>query len=640
MSPTLESPAALALALTVPAILALWLLRPRRPRQRVPSVMLWPTSPAERQSARPWQRLRNHPLLWLQIAAALALTLAAARPFLPADPAGRHLVVLLDASGSMRAADASLPPGAVARPEAEAGRSAPDRFAEARERVIELAEGLGPDQELTVIRVDAEPRVLLTGGRDPAAVAAALGGESAGLGPADLRAALELATALLPGPAEWILVGDGGLDPGDARRPAGVAFRQIVVGRPAANVAVTGLIARADGSSAPSGPGATVALQAGLRNRGAEPVAGRLQLLAAPAGGEPQLIGAREWRLEPNGEGHVTWTGLPAAGRRFEVRLSGVPPSANVLDSDDRAWAVLGAPTETTALLVGPGSTFLERALGVVGGVRAFRIAPGDWSGLVAGGSGEAYPLTVLDRFWPEARPSGNALYVGPPLGPERRPTQSWPKPDHPLLRHVDWSEVRVGEARPAPPDALGPGWEVVVDSDVGPLLAVRQEGGRREALIAFELGQSDLPLRPAFPVLMANLLEWLLPRGEGAPQVVAAGEAARVEPAPVAAEVWVETADGRRETLAPPWPPRPFRPDAPGLYRVGQVGGGVQQESDLIAEGYHPAEADLTPRELAVPAADGAVAPAQGTRVLWPFLAGAVLLIGLIEWWVDARSA
>src|SRR5436190_1728869 len=86
---TWEVPAALWLGLAVPAIVALWLLRPRRTRLRVPSLLLWPGSPAQRQSARPWQRLRNHPLLWLQVAAAALLALAAARPFVPASAAGR-----------------------------------------------------------------------------------------------------------------------------------------------------------------------------------------------------------------------------------------------------------------------------------------------------------------------------------------------------------------------------------------------------------------------------------------------------------------------------------------------------------------------------------------------------------------------
>src|SRR5947207_547073 len=77
-----EQLGALWLGLAVPAIVVLWMLQPRRPRLRVPSLMLWSRSPAVRQSARPWQRLRNHPLLWIQIAAALLLALAAARPFL------------------------------------------------------------------------------------------------------------------------------------------------------------------------------------------------------------------------------------------------------------------------------------------------------------------------------------------------------------------------------------------------------------------------------------------------------------------------------------------------------------------------------------------------------------------------------
>src|SRR5512142_1794350 len=142
---SLENPLALLAGLTIPAIIILWMLKPRRPRMRVPSVMLWPASPAERQSSRPWQRLRNHPLLWLQVAIAALLALSAARPFLPAEAAGRHLIVLLDASGSMRARDMT-----------------PDRFAAAKTAVLGIARSMGPDQQMTVIRLDEQPRVLAT----------------------------------------------------------------------------------------------------------------------------------------------------------------------------------------------------------------------------------------------------------------------------------------------------------------------------------------------------------------------------------------------------------------------------------------------------------------------------------------------
>lgn len=99
---SVEAPAALWLGLTLPAIVLLWLLRPRRLRQRVPSLLLWRGSEVQRHAARPWQRLRNHPLLRLQLLVALLLIAAALRPFLPAAGEASHVVVLLDASASMQ----------------------------------------------------------------------------------------------------------------------------------------------------------------------------------------------------------------------------------------------------------------------------------------------------------------------------------------------------------------------------------------------------------------------------------------------------------------------------------------------------------------------------------------------------------
>ena len=237
----------------------------------------------------------------------------------------------------------------------------------------------------------------------------------------------------------------------------------------------------------------------------------------------------------------------------------------------------------------------------------------------------------------PEALPAGNALVVGPPDGALFRPQEVRTRDGHPLLRHVDWSEVHVAAARRVPLDAS---WEPVVESDGGPLVAVREAGGQRQAVLTFDLTQSDLALRPAFPVLMANLLAWLLPRPDEAPRVVAPGGLATIEPAPLAQRVWVEGPDGARVELAPPWPPRPFRPPAPGLYRVVQAGEGSEQVSTLIAEGYHPQEADLEPRPLALAAEGDAPPPAaQGALAWWPWLAAAVLFVSLAEWWIDARG-
>jgi Ca-activated chloride channel family protein len=603
--PLLESPSAFWLGLAVPAIILLWVLRPRRPRLRVPSIMLWPSSPAERKAAKPWQRLRNHPLLWIQLLLALLLMMAAARPFLPAEATARHLIVLLDASGSMRARDVE-----------------PDRFSAACAAVLELARGLGPGQEMTVLRLDERPRVLVAGARGVAQLEEALAAEEASFGETDVAAAIALATGLTVGPAEWVMVGDGGLAlPENALRPAGTSYRFIPIGQPAGNVAVTGLSARRDAQQ--------LVIQASVLNAGPQPVSGRLQLLA-----EGQLVSAREWQLDPGKESYITWSHLPTDASWYEVRLSGVPAEANALEQDDMAWEAIGVGGESEILLVTPGNSFLARVLGVQGGLRAFQAAPADWAGLVS--QGASYPLTILDRTWPDNLPSGNFLLVGPPTGEEFRPGRQWTRPDHPLLRHVDWSEVSVASARKLPIDDS---WETVIDSDGGPLLAIRTVGGRREAALAFDLSNSDLPLRPAFPVLIANLLDWLLPR-EDAPRKVLAGSELILDPSPLAQQIWVESPEGVRKELAPPWPPETFRPSSPGIYRVTQEWEGGRQQSLLLAGGFQPQEVDLTPRHIDLPTSDGtSFPPARGAFSLWPWIAAAILLLSLLEWWVDARG-
>ncbi|HEY5987685.1 MAG TPA: hypothetical protein VIV12_15115, partial [Streptosporangiaceae bacterium] len=57
------------------------------------------------------------------------------------------------------------------------------------------------------------------------------------------------------------------------------------------------------------------------------------------------------------------------------------------------------------------------------------------------------------------------------------------------------------------------PNWaRVLVDSDGGPLVLAGETGGRRVAVLTFDLHDSDLPLQVTFPVLMANLLNYLVP--------------------------------------------------------------------------------------------------------------------------------
>ena len=83
----------------------------------------------------------------------------------------------------------------------------------------------------------------------------------------------------------------------------------------------------------------------------------------------------------------------------------------------------------------------------------------------------------------------------------------------------------------------------VVSTTGGDPLVAVGQVGGRRIGVIGFDLGESDLPLQVAFPLLMSNLTDVLLPAVEGIlPSSMRLGETTSVVVDPRIERVRVES--------------------------------------------------------------------------------------------------
>src|SRR5256714_995044 len=175
------APAAAVLALTLPAIVALYFLKIRRPTRIVPALHLWPNQIRDRQANVPWQRLRPSWLLFLQLLAAAVLVAAAVQPALPACAAlAPHRIVLIDASASMQAMDV-----------------VPSRLGVAKRQANAIIDQLGPQDRMTVIAIGPVARIVasVTGDRDT--LHRAVNGVTASNGAADLSAALAMAAGLV-----------------------------------------------------------------------------------------------------------------------------------------------------------------------------------------------------------------------------------------------------------------------------------------------------------------------------------------------------------------------------------------------------------------------------------------------------------
>ncbi len=165
--------------------------------------------------------------------------------------------------------------------------------------------------------------------------------------------------------------------------------------------------------------------------------------------------------------------------------------------------------------------------------------------------------------------------------------------------------------------------------------------------MVAFDLHQSDLPLQVAFPILTANLVEWLRPSVSiGAQQSLGAGDPVSIAPLPEAQEIIV-TAPGSKETVLRPSGSDSLSfagTDALGVYTVQQraEGKSLGETESFVVNLFSPDELDITPRpNLAFAGTEAAPAQNAATRPLeiWPWVLLASLALLSVEWWFYNRA-
>ena len=618
----LLAPSALGLAVVAVPIVAMYILKMRRPVRVVPSTFLWEQALRDVQANAPWQRLRPNLLLLLQLLAVAILVLALARPYvLRAASAQGDVVAVLDGSALMTATDVS-----------------PSRFAAARARIAALIDGLGPNDVMSIVLMARHAHVLIAESADRAALHAALDHARPTSETPDPGAAVSVATALARG--GWhatIFIYTAAGDP-TVPIPAGWPARTRVVTL-GGQLRDLGVVAFAATRSADG----TVAALARVANLGRRFVSGDLQLDAAT--GDPAnltwhpQVDLHPVSLAPGSATVIARTRLPGDLLAVRAHLIG----GDDLEADDRAWAVVPTAAPRRVLLVTHGNPFLPLALSLAPGVHVDTVTPDRYTPRRARGA----DLVVFDTWLPSRLPAAAVLAVGPPanahspLGlPVARPIraaglQPGEDPDG-LLENAGVGSAALDQATP-----LGvPPWAYAVLRTGGqPVLVAGQNGTRREAVLGFQVFNTDWVLQPGFPILVQNLLNWLAPPLVGPSGVYRPGDAVPLAAAPSASALWVVDPARHRERVAPPFPAQPFVDTGwPGLYTVEQQAPtGVRRV--LFAVNPFPVP-QTGPQSAPATRSVGALhaSKAQVPVELAPLVAALALVVLAGEWWVAAR--
>jgi hypothetical protein len=185
--------------------------------------------------------------------------------------------------------------------------------------------------------------------------------------------------------------------------------------------------------------------------------------------------------------------------------------------------------------------------------------------------------------------------------------------------------------------------------TEAWPMLVAGEVAGRRLVIISFDLRQSDLPLRPAFPILMANLMNYLAPGAVNLlPNQLQAGGSLNLSLPPAVSEVQISNPDGtilnfeisEGSLTLPPLM-------QVGLYQLSLISDSSSQVKDIASFAVNflnPSESDIQVQpDLLTDSAQTSSGQSLSTqpayREWWRYLALLALLILLLEWMLYHRG-
>jgi hypothetical protein len=434
--------------------------------------------------------------LILQALLLAAGALALAQPALTAPILGLQ-VVAVDASGSMLTADTG---------------AAGNRFDAAKVEARKAVDGLGSAEKVTLLRVGANVTTECSA-CDRTGFLQALDKLQPGAGSANMGSMLEVASGLarhlndgsvLP----ITIISDGEFTSVPAEGGERLSLHFVKVGGTGTggdNIAVTALSARRP----PDGRTGWIAF-ARIENRGSAQANISVSALA-----DTVPLPERTQSVPAGGSVGITWQ---VAAGTFSFTVNVKPGDA--LAEDDHATIFLPVDGQAKVLVASSQPALFERALGVIDGLGVLTTTV---DALSAAPGGVAF--TVVDGELPDSLPPGGLLLVNPTADATAQTVTATlglqltgkavdihagrVNDEHPLVAGMDLSALVVAEAN----KVTAPGWlETVVDSAAGPLVLAGEQDGRRIVVLTFDPRESNLPKLAAFPLLMANVADWLYP--------------------------------------------------------------------------------------------------------------------------------
>ena len=599
----LLQPMAAWAALAVPALVLLYLLKQRYEERQVPSIALWKRVMTQWEAAHPWQRWRNTLLFFLQLLALMLMILALMKPVWRTAGSGRNIMVILDASMSMKAN--------------ENGKT---RFEQAKERIKTMIDQLDAHEHMSLIVSGIQNDVIILNESDKGLLTNLLNQIQPENGTNELEQAVLLAQSLQDdeNPDAIILLSDQSI----VLESEGVWIENMAQG--ADNVAVKSV------SYAKMESGSLRVLgviQSFSDNENTYTV--QLSL-------NGELADVQDILVPANGMANVIFDDVDQQTLYIDMHIQ----QEDALNEDNTGYAVVQNDEKYKILLETERNLFLEKAIVLRNDIELYKTAPNEnvdrtqYALLIDDGT-PSFEMSEHQALWIIAPKADQERFSRHVIEMQDIQTVHNSLADQ-LFRYVDADHIQIATSSGIVPQ--GGGMVSLLKSGDDVLMAADVRDDAKVLVQGFDFHDTSLPMQKDFPIFVQNILAWFLPEQGSQLLHVLPGDSVNLALRGDTDRVQIELPD---KMSFSEWSHIRFdQTDQLGVYHVVQQA----KEDNILSEMYFCVNAPIEESELrtASKASAGDAAPnamfwRQNNLMPWILLA-ALILMGT-EWWVYYRG-
>jgi len=450
-------------------IIILYLIKPKRLRIKVPSLILWEKTIEEKNLGRWFKKLPKNLLLLFQLLILFFLVLSLSKPILSLPSIGsKPTIIILDSSASMASRDIL-----------------PSRFQKAKSEIINLIKR-NPSPIKMIIAKD-KPEVILN--KNEREIEKELEREKVFLGEGNLEESIRKAESISKGIPHEIHIFTDGSDPISIPKDSTNRYFLHIIGRESFNIGIL------DGRIFPKNENVyEIFLKIG--NFSQKPQEFNLIIMQ-----DNNKLKEEKIRIDPK-EIKVVKSEIPKVTGKIVGEIDG----KDFLEEDNKAFFYIPI-FSPKVLLVTLGNPFLEKALRSIPNLKLD--IRKDFINIDL----KNYNFYIFDGLIPYADISGNFLFIGgyPGINPQniekigKVKILSWE--DHPITRFLQLYGISIDNAYTFKDENLKP----LIYSDKGPVAYIYEKDNSKGIVLSFDLLSSSFIYSDSFPIFIYNLLRYYL---------------------------------------------------------------------------------------------------------------------------------